>query len=631
MPQAGQIIPIHQFPHEMVVVNDNTRYERVLPAAQDDSVHMLFVFASPKGEDGVIKTISSGGLSEFVKKYGIGPFSLYGQPYLNAYNGFRSGYITGYCLRVTAEDATYSSSVLVALYKIDETGKMIVKFKVRTPENDLTDLDDMEYLYKSPTEVIADGSDDDGFTEVKLLTVAAKGKGIYGRKLQYRISSNTGGDKENEYKNYIFEVFENESTVLRRESFAVCFNEDAVVDDEALFTDGVIASPSSGSQYVKTYTNIAGFQEIIDAYNDANEDSEFTIDDFDVLLGVNKYTREAIDNYEIDTMSDGIVVPNVTGGIALTGGDDGAFAESEDPAARTAAINARYLAAFQGEIDQNIQSKKRFPIHLMLDANYTPEIKQAMGALCEKRGDCASIYDCGTAIKTLRSPITYVKNNLDSYLRDRNEMILPICGKVRDPYSRKLSTVTVTAALAYSLPVWWADNGGKHIPFAGDAKGIIDDLFVEDSIYPVYDPDIHGDLLDEMTEERINFATINDANRIVIKSQVTRQTILSNLSEFNNVLILLDVKRDLERMCAMYEYNFSEPEDIVQFNKDAETVTAKYADQQVRKIEASFDKNDWEATRGILHLYVDMEHKDLVKTSIIEIDVNRGSSSTSNE
>lgn len=631
MPQAGQIIPIHQFAHEMVVENDNTRYERVLPTAQDDSIHMLFVFVSPKGEDGKIKTIGSGGLSEFVKRYGIGPFSLYGQPYLNAYNAFRTGYITGHCLRLTAEDASYSTSVLVALYKIDETGKMIVKLKTRTPENPLTDLDDMEYLYKSPTEVIADGSDDDGFTEVKLLTVAAVGKGVYGRKLQYRISSNTAGDKENEYKNYIFEVFENESTVLRRESYAVCFNEDAVVDDASLFTDGVIASPSSGSNYVRTLTNIAGFQEIIDAYNDANEDSTFTINDFDVLLGINKYTREAIENYEIDTMSEGIVIPNVTGGIALTGGDDGAFSDTEDADARTAAINARYLEAFQGAIDTNIQSKKRFPFHLVLDANYTPEIKQALGALCEKRADAGVIFDCGTGIKTLRSPLTYVKNNLDSYLRDKNEMIVPVCGKVRDPYSKKLCTVTITAALAYALPMWWAENGGRHVPFAGDKKGIIDDLFVEGSIYPVYDPDINGDLLDEFTEERINFATINDAQRIVIKSQVTRQTYLSNLSEFNNCLILLDVKRDLERMCAEYEYDFSEREDIVRFNKDAETVTEKYADQQVRKIEASFDKNDWEATRGILHLYVGMEHKDLVKTTIIEIDVNRGSSSTDNE
>ena len=84
-------------------------------------------------------------------------------------------------------------------------------------------------------------------------------------------------------------------------------------------------------------------------------------------------------------------------------------------------------------------------------------------------------------------------------------------------------------------------------------------------------------------------------------------------------------------MCDEYQYNFSEPEDIIRFNKDAESVLSQFEGTQVRSIEASFDKNDWEAERGILHLYVSLEHKDLVKTTIIEIDVNRGKTSTGNE
>ena len=50
---------------------------------------------------------------------------------------------------------------------------------------------------------------------------------------------------------------------------------------------------------------------------------------------------------------------------------------------------------------------------------------------------------------------------------------------------------------------------------------------------------------------------------------------------------------------------------------------SRYRDAQVRSINAYFDKNDWEAERNILHLYVEMVHKDLVKITIIEIDVNR--------
>ena len=631
MPQAGQIVPKHLFPHTETVVNDNSTYTMSLPEAEDDSLHMLFVFASPKGPDGKIKNITDGGLKEFVKLYGQGPASLYGQPYLNAYNAIRSGYVTAHCLRVAAPDATYAASVLVALYKIDETGKMTVKFKTRTPENPLTNLEDMDLLYKSPTDVISDGSEDDGFTEVKLLTVAAAGKGIYGCKLQYGFTSNSGGDKENDFKNYIFEIYENETTPVRLESYPVCMFEDAIVDDEALFIDGVVNSPSKGSNYLTVLTNPESFQEIVDAYNEANEDSVLTIENFDVLLGINKYTREAIDNYEIDTMSDDIVNPGVSGGIALEGGDDGALDESADATARATILNAQYVAAFNGEIDPMIFSRNKFPCHLLLDANYPVDAKIAMAALVERRTDAALILDCGLDIKTVRSPLTYVKNNLDAYVRSRSERIDAICGKTRDPLTKKIITVTDTYALAYRLPIHFAEYGGKHVPFAGNSYGIIDDMFLEDSIYPLYDEDLYADLMDEMVEERINYAAINARQRTVIATQTTRQPVTSNLSEFSNVLILLDIKRDFEKLCATYNYNFAESDDIVRFNKDAEVVASNYADAQVRSIYANFDQNDWEAARGILHLYVDLVHKNLVKTVIIEIDVNKGGSSTSTE
>lgn len=630
MPSTGQIVPLHRYPHNYTVIHNNTIYKQEFPEPVDTSTHMLFVFSSPKGIDGSIQDIT-GGLQNFVSMYGEGPASLYGQPYINAYNAFSSGCITGHCLRVTAENASYSASVLVALYSIDETGKMTVKFKTREIETPLADLADMEDLYFSPEEPIADGSEDDGFTEVKLMTVAAKGKGKYGKKISYGITSNTSGDKENDYKNYIFHVYENFDVLKEVETHMVCLSEDAIVDNEAKFIDGIVNHPTKGSKRIKIITHIEGFQQILDAYNDANEDSEFTIDDFDVLLGIDKYTRKSINNYEIDSMSEDIVVPSMTGGISLVGGDDGDLDETADPAIRQAALEAAYLKAFNGDVDPMIVSKNRYPVHVFMDANYPVATKQAMIALCERRGDCTLYLDGGLNLKTKRSPITFMKDNLDSYARDMREEYAGICGKVRDPYSKKLTTVTYTYALSYALPMHWNEYGGRHIPFAGNVYGIIDNFFIEDSIYPLYDDCLDSEIMDEMCEERINFARINAKQRTVIATQTTRDVVSSNLSEMNNVQILLDVKRACEEMCDEYQYNFSEPEDIIRFNKDAESILGVFEGTQVRSIQASFDKNDWEAERGILHLYVDLEHKDLVKTTIIEIDVNRGKTSTANE
>ena len=626
MPRSSQIIPSHLYPHEMVVVNDNTTYTQEVAADADDSIKLLFVFASPKGIDNQVRTIE-GGLQQFLADYGQGPFSLYGQPYLNAYNAFKSGNIVGHCLRVSADNATYAYSNLVALYKVEDT-KLIVKFKTRTANASLTDLDLMEDLYVAPTEVITgDDNPDAGFSEVKLFTVAALGKGAYGKKLLYGVSSNTGSDKENSYKNYLFSVYENFDSLTNPETFAVCFNEDALVDNTCLFTDGVIGDPDTGSTRIKVVTYMDGFKQLYDAYKDANPDTTLTMDDFDPLLGINKYTKQAIVNYEIDTLSTDVVVLNTLGGIALEGGDDGDFSENADPVARKAALDAAYLKAWTGEIDPLIKSKNKFPTNLILDADFSIESKQAIAALTEIRKDCVCVVDCGTGIKTKTSPLTYVKNNLDSYMKHRNHLIHAICGKFRDPYSKKIVTVTDTALLASAYPNLWAEYGGKHVPLAGNNYGVIEG-FVKNSIYPVYDEDIDSEIMDELCEERINFARINAVQDVIIATQTTRQTISSNLSEASNVFVLLDIKRDCEKLCASYQYNFSEPEDIARFNKDAETVLSGYADSQIRSISASFDKNDWEAARGILHLYVEFEHKDLVKTAIIEIDVNRGSSAT---
>ena len=78
MPRAGQIIPPHRYPHNYVVINDNTEYEWEYPEQIDNSTHMLFVFASPKGIDGSIQDIT-GGATDFVAMCNRIPMSSNGR------------------------------------------------------------------------------------------------------------------------------------------------------------------------------------------------------------------------------------------------------------------------------------------------------------------------------------------------------------------------------------------------------------------------------------------------------------------------------------------------------------------------------------------------------------------------
>lgn len=626
MPQNGQIIPTHLYPHEHVVVNDNTEYTVELPEESDDSIKMLFVFSSPKGPDGQLMTIE-GGLKEFVKTFGQGPFSLYGQPYLNAYAAFNTGNIVGHCLRVMPSNASYAYIVISAMYNINENGVMTIKLK-KNAGDQLTDLETLEDVYHpKDTEMAEIDENDVAWKEVKLFSVAYRGKGTCGQKISIAVSNNVGSDKENDYKNYIINVYDNFTTPAETEQFSVCFNEDAIINDEALFVDGVINDPDTGSDRVRWETNVSAFQELFDAYKDANPDTPLTLETFDPLLGINKFTRKGISNLTIDTTSDDSIALNSLDGISLEGGNDGDLDPTIDANTRNATLNALYKEAFAGNLDPTIKSKNRFPTNLILDANFDVETKQTLAALAEKRLDCGLVLDGGINCKTKNSPLTFVKNNLDTYVRHRNEQIDVICGKVRDPYSKKIVTVTDTYLLASAYPNLWAEHGGKHVPLAGSDYGVIEG-FIKNSIYPVYDEDLDDEIMDELAAERINYAQFTSKQEIIRATQTTRQVKSSNLSEANNVFILLDIKRDCERLCESYHYNFSDPDDIRRFNQDAEIVLEKYEDTQVKSIEASFNKNDWEAARGILHLYVGFEHKDLVKTTIIEIDVNRGSSAT---
>jgi hypothetical protein len=90
---------------------------------------------------------------------------------------------------------------------------------------------------------------------------------------------------------------------------------------------------------------------------------------------------------------------------------------------------------------------------------------------------------------------------------------------------------------------------------------------------------------------------------------------------------MLDVKRDCEKLIEQLEYQFNEVSDVIRFNSMLEMhVLPYYSAAQVRSIRGEFARNAWEAERGILHLYIEIANKDLVKTGIIEIDIVQGDS-----
>ena len=606
-------------PKQVTYINDNTDVTNDLTSGGGTVTAGLFVFSSPKGRDREIITINNG-LEQFVNEYGIGPHSVYGQPLLNAYTAARAASSSNamlHCLRVTADDAAYSTATLVAKYKVSE-GAMSVKYVIKPSDTDVTTMDKLATCCNVDGEV-----DEAGYSAVRLFTVAYRGRGVYGKNLRFRITTDKATDKNNDYKNYNFQIFRNENLLEQVENHSVAFVPYA---GASIYAEDVL---NDGSDYFVMYVDPTGFQTLYNAYLTAQPNTTFTLNDFDALLGIDKYTRQAIAGLTIEP-ADSVVVSagetavdlSVATGISLLGGSDGSLAENNPD--RQKVLNSLYLNAYSGKIDENIRSKNRYPTTFIYDANFPIETKLAILALATQRTDCVAVLDFGLDISTKASVLEYYNNNFDGIVDSRVCSFEPYCMKVRDPFTQKTITVTSTYWLASEYFTHIDGWNGKHRPLAGNRFGIITG-YVNNSIYPVFDDDLDATLMDELAEKHCNVAKYNQNQVVVRSTQNTAQDKNTALSELSNVLILLDVKRDCERVCAQFEYDFSEVEDIARFNVAISGIVDKYAAAQVRKISARFDKNAWEAERGILHLYVEMVHKDLVKTTIIEIDVNRGS------
>ena len=623
-----QIIPTHNLRRPAIEthINDNTEVVENYTFGGGNLTAGLFVFTSPKGRDREIITIKNG-LAEFVEEYGVGAHSVYGQPFMNAYAAAKAATTSNamlHCLRVTADDAAYSTATLIAKYKVDE-GKMSIQYVIKPSDADVTDLKDLENC------CTVNGTEDaTGYTAVKLFTIAYRGRGIYGKNIRFRITTDKATDKNNIYKNYNFQIYRSEELLEQVENFNITFAPDAVYNNASIYAEDVMNDSAKGSNLVTIAVNAEGFKTLYDAYLTAQPNTTFTLNDFDALLGIDKYTRQAIAGLTIEpastvTPADGetAIELSASTGIALMGGSDGALAITN--ADRQAAMDALYLAAFEGKIDENIRSKNRYPSTFIFDANFNVATKMAIVALAIQRTDCMAILDYGLEITTKASVGEYYDTNFDGMINDRVVSLEPYCMKVRDPYTQKTVTVTSTYWMASEYFSHINNWNGKHRPLAGNTFGVITG-YIKNSVYPVFDDDLDGTLLDEMAEKHCNVAKFNQNQVIVRSMQNTAQDKMTALSEMNNVLVLLDIKRDCERACAQFEYDFAEVEDIARFNVILSNIVDKYAAAQVRNISAHFDKSAWESERGILHLYVEMIHKDLVKTTIIEIDVNRSSS-----
>lgn len=611
MPQAGQIIPNYLQPHVMTVINDNTEFKEVT-APVDEGTRSIFVFTSPKGRDNTVLEIKS--VSQLLEEYGRPVFKMHGQPIYNAYAFLSSGSAKAWCMRVMPSDATYSNVVIVAKVKPDKTaGKLKIRLEAMKMEG-LTDKEDVESMVSLLTKTDPDVN---GYKTYPLMAFYSQGRGVYGDSFRVRISQSIQSDRENGFKNYRVEVLELENTLNRKELFVGTLYPDAVVGLTSLFIEDKINDKVGGSQKINIYVAQENLQAIFDLYKTIKPNTTLTEETIDFIFG------KAADG----TVVDGLVIESDNKTIALdapegvpfSAGGDGAF--TYNPATlgdRETAIDKAYKAAFRGDLDSAILSKRRTPAEVILDAGYSEEVKRELIALINKRYDAYGYIDAGI-INTLTDAITWGESMLG--LGDRIFSKEFQHFKIRDPFSGKNIPVTITFFYARMLPNH-LKTYGPHVPFVGETYATLTGA-INGSLKPVVDAD-DLDTKEKLYNLRLNYFQSLSENTFVRGTQTTSQNKWSDLSEEHNMRVLLEMKRKLEDMCASLIYNFAEAEDRKRFTEDANRLFANgYVGIKVRSAEVKFEMSPFEEERSILHCYLAVVFRTIAKRVIVEIDINK--------
>ena len=659
MAQTTQIVPKWAFPHVQSYFNDYTEVSTndYVVSPTNTSPHFIAVFISGEGIDNTfVEANTAAGLQSI---FGSRDFEKYGQPYSQALATLipARGNAVMHAMRVMPDDATYANSYMVAHYKADVANK---KFKIYwEPVNyaaESAPKSDDDFKEKMNTAV----PEKDGYKGLTILGIRSNGRGKYGNNYRWRMTIDSNYEKEYNTKMLKFQIIEakNGISVIFTATGSACYTD---ITGQTTYINDIIGDNNNGDIPAIVEVVEDNFNALYDAYVDfltkvkeANPEDTVIIDDiskFDPFYGLypstgvaNEYIQilpkaltedekkelENPDEYNAeDYAPEGVnVIPfDKPQGIDLVGGSEGAF-DNDDPIERQNAINSCYIKAFSGVYDKRILSALRIPAVALFDANYDFEVKKYLADLAVVRNDALLYLDTGI-LPSFSDAV--VSNMIEDYSIFDTATIMsgavkiPCVSKnlhhytIRDAETKRKHVVTFVyyiASIFYNHVV----SNGLHVPLANTRCQLAD--HVKDSLAPTVEL-FEDELRERFTTHRFNWCEAAGPNIFRRVCQLVAQTPTSDMIEENNVHTLFELKRDIENECRERIYSFTDSESRASL---AEYITAQHSSWIGTKVESlniSFTQNQWEGERSIVHGYVQVRFRGLMKRVIVEFDINK--------
>lgn len=643
MPQATQIVPKYLHSHVETYINDYTKFDDSASTPVDNNNKFICVFRSGKGPDNVL--LKKDDLSDFIATYGNSNFAKYGQPLMMPIAMLTSGSATVYSMRVMPDDAFAANSILLMQYRFDEESKkMVIRYRTKYIDKEaMASIGSSGYktakAFKKQLELAAQAevkesiTDETDGTEWKQLPIATfrmAGRGVYGNNYRWRIARNF--EYENDYgiMMYTFECINASGSASTEASYVGAIVSSSQYRNITLIND-ILDDEEKGAvmmdvDVLEEYVNEAydEFKVFLETLDDVPEEQIPTNDTWDPFFGYQCNSSTKHPNMEVigeATNTEDIGVDRAQG-IALMGGDDGAFG-SENPTDVFNATNECYVQAFSGEYDSVILSSRRSPCDAILDANYNADaehsqfdVKGTLYNMALARNDALLYLDAGT--ETTKA---HIDDMIAEYARfsSRNAVKEFQHYTVKDPGTMKKCEVTVTYFYAQKLPGHY-QNYGSWVPFVKARCELTG--HIKNSLEPAVD-DLEMELKEKLYVNRFNYFETIDENVYQRAAQNTAQMDNSDLMEENNMNTLFALKKQLERDCWNSLYDFTSVEDRARFSESEQAKFASWIGSRVDTLSIVFDANAWEMERSIVHCYVSVQFRNMMKRVIIEIDVNK--------
>jgi hypothetical protein len=266
---------------------------------------------------------------------------------------------------------------------------------------------------------------------------------------------------------------------------------------------------------------------------------------------------------------------------------------------------------YQGLIDSNITNRKITPFQFVLDANYSVDVKNAIVTLVRDiRKDIFFYADSGL----LASPEDAIAWRTSSF--NVSSQFLGIYTQdfiVYDEYNGKDIKVTPTFFLASKIPTN-ASQYGLQFPIAGNRRGTIDGYkainYVPNETYK-----------ELFYNRQLNYVE-SDPRRTRFGSQLSADMKRTPLSDINNVLVALDIKRNVEDMAEDYQFEFEDDETIRTFQYNINDYLNRYiSNRSCDEISATVYASEYDKQQHILRVVIKVKFRNVIERIVISIDV----------